>query len=122
MKKNRFNIDMFEFSFLCEACIPPVPIARAVFWSKVIDEYYHELTSGERTNLFDWITKNGRFDMSNKDCELFYNRYNPNNQYEITTDYENDIKTIIAFKHNNRYHTDSKTSIIEEYITNIKKI
>ena len=53
--KGRFDIDFFEFSFLVEACIPPSPIARAMFWRDVVDKYYHVLTPAERSKLFNWI-------------------------------------------------------------------
>jgi len=56
--KNRFNIDFFEFSFLVEACIPPVPIARAVFWGKVLNEYYKVLSQEERDKLHEWLNHN----------------------------------------------------------------
>ena len=58
---NRFNIDFFEFSFLVEACIPPRPIARAMFWDDVINKYYHVLTDNERQRLFEWINRCDNF-------------------------------------------------------------
>jgi len=40
----RFKIDFLELYFLAEACIPPRPIARAMFWDDLCDKYYHEMT------------------------------------------------------------------------------
>jgi hypothetical protein len=117
---NRFNIDFFEFSFLVEACIPPRPIARMTFWFDVCDKYYHVLTQEERSKLFEWIQRNPSFDLKNEDCKLFYDRYNPDNQYSVTTNYKNEIKDVKCFLHNNKYHTKSNTSINEEYIKEIK--
>ncbi len=123
MKNNRFNIDFFEFSFLVEVCIPPVPIARSVFWEKVINDSFHVLTPDERKRLFTWITENSKFSEElkneNKDCKLFYDRYNPDNQYLIHTTTNEKYN---CFLHNGRYHTNTTTSIYEESITKIEKI
>ena len=120
--KSRFDIDFFEFYFLVEACIPPRPIARAMFWQDVCDKYYHVLTQEERANLFDWILRNPNFDLNNEDCKLFYDRYNPNNQYSVTTNFNNEIKNVECFLHFDKYHTKINVSINEDYIKEIKKI
>ena len=87
---SKFEIDFFEFSFLVEACIPPVPIARSSFWDKVCNDYYHQLSANERSRLFEWISLNPRFkdslQMDNKQCRVFWHRYNPECQYSVTTD------------------------------------
>jgi hypothetical protein len=119
--ENRFNIDFFEFTFLVEACIPPRPIARSLFWDSVCNHYYHVLTTEERSNLLEWIQRNPNFDLKNEDCKLFYDRYNSDNQYLITTDYNNEVKDVYCFMHNGRYHIASNTSIDDVYITNVKK-
>lgn len=77
------TIDLFELSFLAEACIPPVPIARSMFWTRLIDEIYNLLTEQERNQMFEWITNHDRFDMNNPDCREFYLRYNPDKQYIV---------------------------------------
>jgi len=121
MKKNRFNIDFFEFSFLVEACIPPLPIARTVFWYDVIDKYYHVLTKNERARLFEWINRNGQFEASLKkeeDSRVFYARYDPNNQYLVTAKGEE----IECFLFKERYYTKRNTWIAEEYIEKVEKI
>lgn len=119
---NRFDIDFFEFSFLVEACIPPTPIARACFWDSVIDKYYNVLTDEEKESLFLWITKNSFFKIENEDCSIFYDRYNPDNQYEIKTTYQNKDEVHYCFKRKGRYYKSKRVSILEEYITNIKKL
>ena len=121
----RFDIDFFEFSFLVEACIPPRPIARAMFWDSVIDKYYHALTPEERERLFEWINKNPFFIQSleegNEDCALFNARFDPNNQYRANTLFEGREEVKECFEWHNRYHTSKSTSIIEKYITSIEK-
>lgn len=119
-----FKIDFFEFSFLVEACIPPRPIARTMFWKDVINTYYHQMTTEERAKLFEWIQYNKSFDAEKEElCKLFYDRFNPDNQYKITTNYEGKVDDkIVAFLHKGKYHTSETTSILEEYIINVEKI
>jgi len=124
--KKRFEIDFFEFSFLVEACIPPRPIARSMFWDKVIDVYYHELAKDERERLYEWINKNYAFQESlkneNEDCLIFNARYNPDTQYEIETEFKGKTEKHHCFLYNDRYHTSLTTSIQPEYIKNINKL
>jgi len=40
-----FQIDFFELAFLAEACIPPRPIARMMFWQHLTDYYITRTTS-----------------------------------------------------------------------------
>lgn len=124
-KKQRFEIDFFEFSFLVESCIPPSPIARAYFWGNVIDKYYHEMTENEREMLFVWINRNPRFQSrlkDNEDCQLFNARFDPNNQYLIKTLFKGKEETFHIFKWKDSYHTSKTTSIQPEFITKIDKI
>ena len=115
--RGRFKIDFFELMFLAEACIPPRPIARSMFWRELIDRYYNQMTTDERAKAFEWLSK--ELDISNEDCRLFYDRYNPLNQYLVTTEYEGKVETIEAFLHKDRFHTNSTTSIVEDYIKDI---
>lgn len=117
---SRFSIDFFEFSFLVEACIPPRPIARAMFWQDVIDKYYHVLTENEKERLFNWINRCSAFDLENEDCRLFYARFNPANQYELETEFEGKRETVKCFKWNDKFHLSKSTSVNEKYIINAK--
>lgn len=126
MKKNRFKIDFFEFSFLVEACIPPNPIARNMFWKRVIDEHYYEMKPDERSRLWEWINRNPAYEQGikngNEDCLVFEARFNPENQYLITTKYNDKLENFVCFKWNDRYHTSITTSIVEEHIKTIVKL
>ena len=119
------DIDFFEFSFLVEACIPPRPIARAMFWQDVINKYYHRLSQNERDRLFDWINRCDSFNYnldSNEDCQLFNARFDKNNQFLVHTFFDGEEKIIEAFLLDGKYHTSKTTSINEEYITKIEKL
>lgn len=121
-KENRFEIDFFEFAFLVEACIPPRPIARAMFWEKVIEKHYHDLTISERERLLEWTKRNPCFNMENEDCALFEARFNKENQYKITTLLNEKESALECFKWKDCYHTSKDTSVNEKYITKVEKI
>jgi len=120
--ENRFNIDFIEFSILVEACITPAPIACGMFFQNVSDIYYNVLTENERNRLFEWVLRSSRFNIKDDDCNLFYHRYNPENQYLATTNYKNKIEKHQCFKYNNKYHTTKSTWIEEKYIKKITLI
>ncbi len=117
--KNRFSIDFFEFSFLVEACIPPVPIARGAFWEDVINKYYYVLTQDERNELFKWITGHFNFDKNNNDCLLFKARFDPKNQYIVKI--KGDVKEVKeCFMWGGNYHTAINKYINPEKIIEVK--
>ena len=124
--ENRFKIDFFELSFLAGACIPPKPIARTMFWHRLIDKYYYELSKSERARMYEWINREWAMEKGlenkNEDCLLFNARFNPDNQYLVTTNFKGKEEEHECFLWENRYHTKRKTSIQEEFITKVEKI
>ena len=124
-EKQRFKIDFFEFSFLVEACIPERPIARAMFWQKVIDEYFYEMDTTERTRLYTWINRSYSMERAleegNVDAIEFNLRYNPDNQYLLATSYNGKTEHYEAYKKGDRYYIKSNTSIEPQFITSLVK-
>jgi len=119
-----FQIDFFELAFLAEACIPPRPIARAMFWQSLTDKYWYEMTEGERIHLFEWMWKNGVYEDSlekEEDTQVFHARFDPDNQYMVKTNYEGKEEERRTFKMGDRYYIDSKSFISEEYIISVEK-
>lgn len=121
----RITIDFFEFAFLVEACIPPRPIARTMFWHRTIDSIYYQLTPDERAKLYDWILKSPSFTHSfendNEDCEIFEARYNPHNSWDVVTIFRGEEKVIEdAFWYKGKYHTGMSTSIMKKFITEVR--
>lgn len=115
------EIDFFEILFLAQVCIPPVPIARGMFWERLIDELYPKLNDDQRKQFFKNITEQYRFSVENEECLLFYNRYNPDNQYAVTVSLGGvEIGFYHCFLHKDSYHTSKKSSVIPEAITNIR--
>lgn len=119
-----FTIDFYELAFLVEACIPPRPIARAMFWQDVINKHWHNMTEGERAHLFEWMQKSWVYEESLKneeDTQIFHARFDPNNQYIVTTNHNNEEGKHRAFKMGNRYYTGTTKWVAEEYIVSVEK-
>jgi len=119
-----FTIDFFELACLAEACIPPRPIARAMFWQSLTDKYWHQMTEGERAHLFEWLQKSWVYEESLKkeqDTQEFHARFNPDNQYMVKTNYEDKEEEHRAFKMNDRYYTGRNKSLVDEYIISVEK-
>jgi len=119
-----FTIDFFEFAFLAEACIPPRPIARAMFWQNITDKYWSQMTEGERIHLFEWLQRNPSYEKSlakEVDTQVFHARFDPDNQYIIKTRYKRKKETHRAFKMRDWYYIKSNSWIDEKYIVEIEK-
>ena len=125
--KPRFDIDFFEFSFLVEACIPPAPIARSMFFDKVVNNYYHDLTPNERARLYEWLMRNPRMQESEDEmCKAFKARYNPDNQYRVVACDGDNAEENDCFLLDGRYYThyssSKKVYAAPEYIIRVEKI
>jgi hypothetical protein len=119
-----FTIDFYELAFLAEACIPPRPIARAMFWQSLTDKYWEQMTEGERIHLFEWLQKSWVYEESltkEIDTQVFHARFNPDNQYMVKFTHDGVSNGQRAFKMGDRYYIGSNTWIAEEYITSVEK-
>lgn len=123
--EKRFKIDFFELAFLAEACIPPVPIARGMFWKELIDVYYNQLTNKERVRLHKWLNKNWKYseglEEKLEDILCFEARYNPDNQYKVWYKIEKESGFVDTFLYNDKFHTGSNIWIAPEYIQKVEK-
>lgn len=120
-----FKIDFFELMFLAEACIPPRPIARISFWDNLTDVYYEQLSDDQRRHAWEWIGRiidnqrlEGIPDWAKDKINLFLNRYNPNNQYIVTT-VKGDME---VFLHDQRYFISSRQFIDNKHIIKVKPL
>jgi hypothetical protein len=119
-----FQIDFFELSFLAEACIPPRPIARAMFWHSLTDKYWEQMTEGQRIHLFEWIQMSWVYEESLEkevDTQVFHARFDPHNQYMVKTNYEGKVEEHRAFKMGDRYYTKRNKWITKEYVLSVQQ-
>jgi hypothetical protein len=127
-----FTIDFFELAFLAEACIPPRPIARAMFWQNLTKIYWADMSEDERDHLFEWMNRNDWYKESLKkeeDTKIFHSRFDPDNQYMVKVKMEGHEQEYRAFKRwtseeegfTNRYWVGHDSYIPEEYIVSVKK-
>ena len=119
---SKFKIDFFELCFLAEACIPERPIARAMFWHKLTDVYWEQMTPDERERMFDWMNRTDVYQDSLKkheDTKVFHARFDPDNQYFVTTFHNGDHH---AFIYDGKYCIGRNTWIPKEFIKSKKKI
>ena len=118
---SKFEIDFFELAFLAEACIPQVPIARAMFWQHLTDVYWEQMTRDERNRLFEWMNRNEYYKESltkHEDTKVFHARFDPDNQYLVHTD--NGLYLTYLLRDN--YYIKRNTWISKEGITKVEKL
>ncbi len=113
-----FTIDFFELLFLAEVCIPPVPIARAMFFDSLSEVHYAKMSDAQRKQMFDVITSKEHFNFKNEACRHFHDRFNPENQYRVHTSKKLNIFTYL---HDGKYHVQKNRYVDSEHIISIEK-
>jgi hypothetical protein len=116
----KFIIDFFELAFLTEACLPPSTIARHSFFMNIIDIYYNQMSWEQRNHFFEWIGK--KLNKEQEESQIFLARFNPDNQFNITTFYEGKKDIVHAFFMNGKYWISSRRNVNHNYIKSVEKI
>ena len=80
------------------------------------------MTKEERVRLFEWITKCPAFDTTNEDCQLFYARFNPENQFLVSCFYGGKAQKVECFRFNDAYYTSRNRCVMAEYIKEVKPL
>ena len=122
---SNFTIDFFELAFLAEACIPPNPIARTMFWQHLTDEYWEQMSDEERDRLFEWLNRNDYYKQSlenEEETQIFHARFDPDNQYMVYTTMDGKDDVNRTFKYKDLYYVRSNSWITPEFITKVEKI
>ena len=117
---NKFKIDFFELLFLAEVCVPPKPIARAVFWDNLINNHYEEMNDNERSHFFDLMKP--KLNLDNENCQIFYARFNPQNQYQVSCFHQGKAQILQAFRRNEKYWTAKTIWIDPQYIKEVQPL
>jgi hypothetical protein len=118
--ENKFVIDFFELAFLTEVCLPKSTIARHTFFMDVINKHYNKMSWEQRKHLFQWIGK--KLNMEYEESQIFYARFNPENQFNVTTFYQGVKSDVKAFLLNDTYYISSNQSINNDYIESVEKL
>ncbi len=122
---NKFTIDFFELAFLAEACIPPNPIARTMFWQRLTNVYWDQMSEEEREHLFEWLNRNDNYKQSlekEEETQIFHARFDPDNQYMVYTTMDGKDDVNRTFKYKDLYYVRSNSWITPEFITKVEKI
>jgi hypothetical protein len=122
---SNFTIDFFELAFLAEACIPPNPIARTMFWQRLTNVYWEQMSDEERDRLFEWLNRNDNYKRSlekEEETQIFHARFDPDNQYMVYTTMDGKDDVNRAFKYKDIYYVRSNSWITPEFITKVEKI
>jgi hypothetical protein len=122
---SKFEIDFFELAFLAEACIPPNPIARTMFWQRLTNVYWEQMSDEERDRLFEWLNRNDNYKQSlekEEETQMFHARFDPDSQYMVYTTVNGKDDVNRAFKYKDLYYTKRNTWITTEFITKVEKI
>ena len=124
----KVELDIFELSYLLDACLRGSHL-RSCTIGKFVDEFFDRLTEQERYNLYEWSLRltyscEKEFKPSDASCGadvVFMKRYDPENQYIITTRYEGKTQKHRAFFMEGRYYVKKNRFIDEAYITKVKR-
>jgi hypothetical protein len=122
---SNFTIDFFELAFLAEACIPPNPIARTMFWQRLTNVYWEQMSEEERDRLFEWLNRNDNYKRSlekEEETQIFHARFDPDNQYVVYTTMDGKDDVNRAFKYKDLYYVKRNSWITPEFITKVEKI
>lgn len=124
----KVDLDIFELGYLLDTCLRGSHL-RSMTIDRFTDEWFDKLTEQSRYNLYEWtlrLTYNfyNEFQPSDRCCGsdiVFMKRYDPENQYIVTTKYEGKTEKHRAFLMNGHYHTGVNRFIADEYIKKVEK-
>jgi hypothetical protein len=120
--ENTFSIDFFELMFLAESVIPPTPIARSMCFDDFSERHYHKMNADQRKQFLNHVKKCVGFSLDKDKCLHFYNRFNPENQFEVTAEFNGETSLTICYEHNNNYHVSLNRFVDKKYIKKIVRI
>lgn len=111
-------LDVHDFTVLIEASWHCGTILRYSIMERAINEWYAALSPPELARVYEFFnrTQKPKEEIQHK----FLARYNPNNQFFVTTLYEGKKETHHAYKFNDEYFVSSTKRISKEYITEVE--
>lgn len=108
--------------FLAESVIPPAPIGRTMCFNDFSEVHYNKMNDDQRLQFFNHVTKCEGFSLEKEDCEHFYARFDPKNQYKVYSKYRSKEYIHNCYFYRDSYRVNRNSSIIDFYITKIIRI
>jgi hypothetical protein len=87
---------------------------------KAINFWYEELNENERARVYEFFnrTQEAELDIQKK----FMARYNPKNQFRVSTLFEGNREEVETYLFNNQYWLSETVRVEEKYIIGVEKI
>ena len=125
----RVELDFFEMLYLLESCLRGSHL-RSTTVERFSGEFWSKFTEKQRNSLYRFVLSHvydGKFEPRDSMCGQdvwLMERYDPDNQYEVTVVYDGVPESARAFRHeeNGRYYVRPGKYIAPEYITKIEKL
>jgi hypothetical protein len=119
---DNFSIDFFELIFLAESIIPPRPIARSMAFDDLSEKHYHKMTNAQRLQFFEFVQKQHNFSLENEQCQHFYARFNPKNQYLVTGNFKFREQITNCYYFDDEYRVNKNQFKDKKHITKIVRV
>lgn len=120
MKMSKFKIEIDDLIMLALSCIELENKFRVKVWFDIIDVHYKEMNAKERVAIYSFMLP--ELDVSNHFHKLFIDRFNPENQYKITVEFEGETKCYEAFMRNDKYYISSSFAYDYDFIKMVEDI
>lgn len=125
----KVELDFFEMLYLLESCLRGSHL-RSTTVERFSCEFWERFTERQRNSLYRFVLRNvydGKFKQQDSMCGQdvwLIERYDPDNQYEVTINDGATCENIRAFRHakNGKYYIRPNKYIAPEYIIKIEKL
>lgn len=90
---------------------------------KAIDVWYHQMTDMEKRRAYEFFNRTKAADEDRKleTQQRFLARFNPDNQYEVYTEFEGTKEVNTAYRFEDKYFLNTTTFISKGHITKVEK-
>lgn len=79
-----FYITFHELVLITKTTTSSTDLASRKFFESVIDKHYQNMSNVQREHMFDVVTNLLHFDIKNLLNQIFYARFDPQNQYQVS--------------------------------------
>ena len=122
--KRKININPKELAVLVIAALPPTKYEFLNdTLNNILTHHYKKLTPEDRTEIFNIVTQHPKFDIANYNHLLFYNMFNPDNQYSVLYSTISGDQIINCFRHEGEYfYTPERFPLKKDQIISTAKM